>query len=569
MSTPIARDSGGVEHLLARSRPDRPRRLSDRELRVELILAALVLAAAGAFAAMLPSDRPVDFAAVAASVVAFAVSTRVRLYVGGGSALATQLVFVPMLFLLPLGVVPLVVVIGLLGGALPGVLGRRREPGDRLLTAIGDAGYAFAPVAVLSAASEPVAGLGQWNVLAVAFLAQVAFDCGLSVAREWLGRGIAPALQLRVMATVYAVDALLLPVGLLTADAVAGESLGILATLPLTLLLAALAGDRTRRVNAALDRLDEAERERERVRVAIHRTAKSLGYSLDREAILEVALGTAVDAVAAGAGRARLAGSAEPLVFEAVPSRPGDGDSDALLEVERAALAGEAAAATDERGLWAIGRPLLAAREPEVLGALAVCRADGPFTREQSELLAYLAAQTAASIDAIDLHERLRSPQLQDELTGLASHRHFRALLREEIEHAQRSGRSLSVLVVELDELRRVNAELGFAAGDEVLIAAAAVLREHSGGRPARIGGGTLAVILPDSTLDMSAVIGREIQDQFAGRGLSGSIGIASLSSRVRTTEALIAGAETSCREARGAGKGRLAGFRGPYEASR
>jgi len=568
-STPTARASDGVEQLLARSRPDRPRRLSDRELRVELTLAALVLVAAGACAALLPSDRSVDLAALAASVLAFAVSTRVRLYVGGGSALATQLVFVPMLFLLPLAVVPLAVVIALVAGALPGVFGRRREPRVRVLTAIGDAGYALAPVAVLSAASEPVADIAQWKVLAVAFVAQVALDCGLSVAREWLGRGIRPALQLRVMATVYAVDALLLPVGLITAEAVAREPRGVLATLPLALLLAALARDRTRRVNAALDRLAELERERERVRVAIHRTARSLGYSLDRGAMLEVALGTAVDAVAASAGRARLAGSPESLVFEAVPRRPGEGDSDALLTVEQAALGGEATASNDEHGVWAIGGPLLASRDPEILGALAVCRADGPFTREQSELFAYLAAQTAASIEAIDLHERLRNPEFQDELTGLANHRRFRELLSADVEGSLRCARPLSVLLIELDDLRRINAERGFAAGDETLVATADVLREQAGDEPARIGGGTLAVTLADSTLDVAVAVGGELQAELARRGLSASIGIASLSNRVATTEALIAGAEAACREARRAGKGRLAGFRGPYEASR
>jgi diguanylate cyclase (GGDEF)-like protein len=251
-----------------------------------------------------------------------------------------------------------------------------------------------------------------------------------------------------------------------------------------------------------------------------------------------------------------------------VPQRAGDGETGAELEVERAALAGEATACDDRHGLWALGRPLLASREPKILGALAVCREDGPFTREQRELFTYLAAQTAASIEAIDLHERLRNPGLQDELTGLANHCRFRELLDAAIERSRLRGDPLSVLVVELDELRRINGEQGFAAGDEVLLAAAAVLREQVREEPARIGGGTLAITLADSTLDAAASVGGGIQVALARRGLSTNIGIASLCHRVATPEALIAGAEAACREARDAGPGRLAGFRGPYEAS-
>jgi len=252
-----------------------------------------------------------------------------------------------------------------------------------------------------------------------------------------------------------------------------------------------------------------------------------------------------------------------------VPQRPGDVYSDAVLAVERAALAGEATASNDEDGMWAIGHPLLASREPVILGALAVCRLGGPFSREQSELFAYLAAQTAASIEAIDLHERLRNPDLQDELAGLPNHRSFRALLRADVERAQRGGQPLSVLVVDLDDLRRINAEQGFAAGDEALSTAADVLREHVDAEPARLGSARLVVALVDSTLDASAVVGRDVQAALALRGLSSTVGIADLSIRVTTAEALIAGAEVACREARRGGNGRLAGFRGPYSVAR
>jgi hypothetical protein len=168
----------------------------------------------------------------------------------------------------------------------------------------------------------------------------------------------------------------------------------------------AVARDRNRRLDEALDRLAALERERDRVREAIRRTGRSLGYSLDRQTVLEVAVGTAVDAVGGAAGRARLAGSGQAMTFEAVPHEPGGAESVALLAAERAALAGHTGVAEACDGWWAIARPLTSGRRP--VGAVAACRATGPFSDDEAELFAYLVAQAAASLETIDLNELLQ-----------------------------------------------------------------------------------------------------------------------------------------------------------------
>jgi hypothetical protein len=382
----------GPELLLAAVRPDRPRRLRSRELAVELALAAAVLCAGAACAVLLPSGRPPDLATAAACLAAYVAGARTRLYVGGGSALATQLAFVPMLFLLPAGWVPLAAAAGLTLAVLPEVVTRRAGP-ERLATAVGDAGYALAPALVLAAAGAPDAP--AWGVVLAAMGAQCAFDAALSTAREWLGRGIRPSVQLGVMATVYGVDLLLLPIGF----GLARHPSDLLAALPLTALLGAVARDRNRRLGAL-------ERERDRVREAIRRTGRSLGYSLDRQTVLEVAVGTAVDAVGGAAGRARLAGSGQAMTFEAVPHEPGGAESAALLAAERAALAGHTGVAEACDGWWAIARPLTSGRR--TIGAVAACRASGPFRDDETELFAYLVAQAAASLETIELNELLQ-----------------------------------------------------------------------------------------------------------------------------------------------------------------
>src|SRR4051812_17570765 len=204
------------ERLLEESRPHRPRRLARRERRVELLGAAALLATAGAMAATAGSARSPGLGLVVLYAALYAAASRVRLYVGAGSALPTQLVFVPMLFALPLGVVPLVVAGALAAGALADV-GLGRVHRERILTATGDGWYALAPVAVLALAGSPPPSAAHWPVFVLAFAAQCVFDVIASTAREWAGRAILPGLQLRVMGAVYAVDALLAPVGLLVA----------------------------------------------------------------------------------------------------------------------------------------------------------------------------------------------------------------------------------------------------------------------------------------------------------------------------------------------------------------
>src|SRR3954451_200324 len=249
------------ERLLEEARPHRPRRLARRERRVELLGAAALLATAGAMAATVGSARSPGLGLIVLYAVLYAGASRVRLYVGAGSALPTQLVFVPMLFALPLGAVPLVVAAGLAASALVEVARGRAHP-ERVVTAVGDAWYAVAPAAVLLAAGSPPADAAHWPVFVLAFAAQSVLDVAASTTREWAGRAIRPGLQLRVMASVYAVDALLAPVGLLIAAEVGAHALAPLVAVPLLVLLAVFATDRRRRIDQAVARLDELELER-------------------------------------------------------------------------------------------------------------------------------------------------------------------------------------------------------------------------------------------------------------------------------------------------------------------
>jgi HD-GYP domain-containing protein (c-di-GMP phosphodiesterase class II) len=226
--------------------------LGARERAVEALSAAAFLAVAVAMAALVPSERAFDVPLAVALVVTYALLARVRFPIGYGFTIPTQLVLVPMLFLVPVGTVPLLVAAGMLLGSLPEYLDRERHP-SRILVTVGDAWHSVGPAAVLAAAGVTAPALGEWPVLLAALAAQIAVDSGAATLREWGGLGISPKLQPALLGWVTLVDVLLSPVGLLAAMAAAAEPYAVLLVLPLAGLLLVFALERGARVRQAIE----------------------------------------------------------------------------------------------------------------------------------------------------------------------------------------------------------------------------------------------------------------------------------------------------------------------------
>jgi diguanylate cyclase (GGDEF)-like protein len=518
------------ENLLEHARPHQRRRLAGRELRVEAISAGALIALALAMAVLLPSDQPLDPAALALYAGLYVGASRVRLYVGAGSVLPTQLIFVPMLFELPPGVVPLAVAGALAANALIDVARGRAHP-ERILTATGDGWYAVGPAAVFALAGSPAPVAGEWPVFLAAFAAQWAVDLAASTAREWAGRGIRPGLQLRVMASVYAVDALLAPAGLLVAVGAERHALAAMLAAPLLVLLAIFARDRRMRIDKATARLDELERERERLQGTIRRVGEAFASNLDRRTILALLVDTALDALRVEHGRAVATGT------EVVRGEPFTG--------------------------WTITRPL------GDKGSLWLARHDRPFTRDEEELVDYLAGQGTVSLENARLHEELYRQATIDELTGLSNHRRMQQALDEELARSRRFPAPLSLLILDIDDFKAVNDTYGHLQGDLVLREVARAVREHCRevDEAARYGGEELAVMLPGTRLEgafrAAETIRRAIEDLRvplpAGGELrvTASIGVAEVDRDEVSKNELIAAADTALYQAKRGGKNR------------
>jgi diguanylate cyclase (GGDEF)-like protein len=306
--------------------------------------------------------------------------------------------------------------------------------------------------------------------------------------------------------------------------------------------------------------------QRARLDRAIHRIGEAFASNLDRQALVELMLRTAVEAVEAQHGRVTLATRTIEWAARAGPPAP----AAVLEEAEHGARRDGRLSAARADGAAAIAYPLIgndAAATDN--GVLAVARRGGEFSREERALFGYLAQQTAIAMENVALHDRLRWQATVDELTGLANRRRFQDSLASEVSRMVRFRRPLALAILEIDGFKAVNDAYGFPQGDLVLREIATVVRRASRttDEPARYRGEQLAMILPNTDPEgafaMAEAIRRAVQalevrlEEGARVRATVSVGVSALDPSVADPAALIAAAEAALAEAKRGGKNR------------
>lgn len=158
-----------------------------------------------------------------------------------------------------------------------------------------------------------------------------------------------------------------------------------------------------------------------------------------------------------------------------------------------------------------LGVPLKIAGQ--VIGVIAV-QSYTPgkrYTEKDKEILSFVSNQVAMAIERKKAEEKLLFMSMHDSLTGLYN----RAWFEEELQRiVETTASSVVIAIGDVDELKLVNDTLGHSAGDEMIIAAAQIMKQAL--RPcdaaSRIGGDEFALILPDADLAIVEEIFRRIR---------------------------------------------------------
>jgi diguanylate cyclase (GGDEF)-like protein len=217
--------------------------------------------------------------------------------------------------------------------------------------------------------------------------------------------------------------------------------------------------------------------------------------------------------------------------------------------------------------------------------AVAATHMQGAISKERSFMFfAVLAGAAVLSVAAsvnrsrIERHERQLLETIAvlaatDELTGCAVRRVFRQRVEEEIARSMRHDRSLSLMMIDVDQFKSVNDTYGHVVGDRVLAAVGAVLRAdvRTFDMVGRLGGDEFAVVLPDTEPSAAVALAERIRRDLRGSvevSVTISAGVSGLDRSLPTVEQMFDDADFALYEVKRTGRDAVA-VRSPASSSR
>ena len=205
------------------------------------------------------------------------------------------------------------------------------------------------------------------------------------------------------------------------------------------------------------------------------------------------------------------------------------------------------------------------------------------FHKDDLETVRLFASLAAVALENARLYKIAEEQAITDGLTGLYNHRHFYERLGLELARSRRSGTPLAMLMIDLDDFKRLNDDYGHVAGDHLLRVVARALDDctrHGVDLAARYGGEEFAVFLPDTAIAepgdggqaegalavaeriRAAVAAASVTSEIDGKphivGVTVSIGVAVFPTTAATMGELVAQADAALYLAKRRGKDRV-----------
>ncbi len=231
----------------------------------------------------------------------------------------------------------------------------------------------------------------------------------------------------------------------------------------------------------------------------------------------------------------------------------------------------------DPRTATVVGTP---ADEPEALitipliardsikGALNIYRLgeDASFDEDEFELAKRFGDAAALALDNAQVRARLEHQAMTDPLTGLYNHRAFHERLRVALSNASRSHDVVTILMLDIDDFKRVNDVYGHGAGDEILRGLADTLKDAVRATDVvyRLGGEEFAVMIASRSPESADQLAHRLVERVeaaafepAGR-ITISVGLARGPEHAMNPRELVACAEAAMMTAKARGKNQI-----------
>ncbi len=210
--------------------------------------------------------------------------------------------------------------------------------------------------------------------------------------------------------------------------------------------------------------------------------------------------------------------------------------------------------------------PLIA--RDSIKGALNIYRLgdDASFDDDEFELAKRFGDAAALALDNAQIRARLEHQAQTDPLTGLFNHRAFHERLRQALAEASRSHDVISLLMLDIDDFKRVNDVYGHGAGDEILRSLADTLKDavRASDVVYRLGGEEFAIVIASRSPESAEQLANRLLERVettefnpAGR-ITISVGLARGPEHAMNPRELIACAEAAMMTAKARGKNQI-----------
>ena len=159
-------------------------------------------------------------------------------------------------------------------------------------------------------------------------------------------------------------------------------------------------------------------------------------------------------------------------------------------------------------------------KQDNMLGALVVeCESESIFEMDQQGILMTFANQAAVAVRNAQLFTRTEHMAIMDGLTSLYNRQYFDLLLINAAAHAKRKKSPLSIMMIDVNDLKHINDYHGHVLGDYIIRAAAGVLRDsvRESDTVCRYGGDEMVILMPDTGETEVQNIYKRILDRVAG----------------------------------------------------